>query len=119
MEFNKGKIATDYQEFVDLANELTERDVVKYPLGKREKQRERFERHLIGMIELYNIRYGSISSIHNRLDIFKEIAEWLSNQHEYEETLVPKIEEYLNTNIKELEKRLEEFIPSASGKEKE
>ncbi len=109
MDNKQKEIAEEYQSFYEKAEQLTDKDIASYPLEKHETKRGRFERHLIGMIELFNIRYSGLSSIETRLDAFKEIANWVSIQNEYEEILAPKIEEYLNANIKGLEKRLGEL----------
>ncbi len=59
MKTNSIQIANDYKEFVNLARELAKEDVTKYPLDKkRESEQDRYEVHLIGMIQLYNIRFG-------------------------------------------------------------
>ncbi len=71
MEEHKKDIANEYKEFVDVANELAEKDMAQSPLAKQKQQGDRFEeylfgmiqrdkveKHLIGMIELYQIRYG-------------------------------------------------------------
>jgi hypothetical protein len=59
MKMNNEKNITDeYHEFVSLAEILASQDLVKYPLQKKEDPRERFSRHLLGMLEMYTIRYG-------------------------------------------------------------
>jgi len=52
------QIASEYGDFFAHANELADKDNAKYPLSKHESNRERFEKHLLGMIEMYSIRYG-------------------------------------------------------------
>ena len=58
-ETEKKGIAKEYQEFCELAEELAKQDQVKYPLEGYESTRTRFEKHLLGMLEMYSIRYGS------------------------------------------------------------
>ncbi len=58
MDIDKQQIIKEYQEFVNLANALATKDIALYPLEKRQTLRDRFERHLIGMIEMYSLRYG-------------------------------------------------------------
>lgn len=53
-----GEIADEYRIFWELANKLTEQDIRRYPLEKKETARDRMTRHLIGMAEMYSIRYG-------------------------------------------------------------
>lgn len=67
------QIAEVYERFFVKAENLADRDLSLYPLVKREIRRDRFERHLIGMIELYSIRYGDPDQ---RL----EIVDFLENQ---------------------------------------
>jgi hypothetical protein len=55
---NQQHIANEYQSFVTLANELTEKDIALYQLERKETKHDRFMKHLIGMIEMYSIRYG-------------------------------------------------------------
>jgi hypothetical protein len=43
----------EYQKIYDKAKSLAKDDVKTYPLIKKETERDRFERHLIGMIEIY------------------------------------------------------------------
>lgn len=103
---NRKQIASEYKEFVDTAEELSKRDLANYPLQKNEIERERFEKHLIGMIEMYDSKYGSISTIRARLETFKEISQWLSKHTEAEPIVLPDLEDYIHTNIKDLEKQL-------------
>lgn len=109
MDSNKKEIATEYKEFVDLANELAQKDVARYPLDKRNKYdtpKDRFQRHLIGMIELYEIRYGRHANLNTRLVVFKEIANWLSKHTEAEAIVIPDLQDYISTNIRDLEQQL-------------
>jgi hypothetical protein len=52
-------IAERYRAFFDLANELADKDLAKYPKDKHEYQRERFEKHLIGMMQMYDSTFGN------------------------------------------------------------
>ena len=52
-------IAKEYQEFYKMAEDLATKDRVKYPLEGNESPRTRFEKHLLGMLEMYSVRYGS------------------------------------------------------------
>ena len=109
MDSNKKEIATEYKEFVDLANDLAQKDMAQYPLDKRSKydtHRDRFQRHLVGMIELYEIRYGGHANLNTRLAVFKEMANWLSKHTEAEVIVIPDLQDYINANIKDLEQQL-------------
>ena len=53
------EIAAEYVEFWERAKKLGEEDKKLYSLSKREKERDRVEKHLIGMIEMYQIRHSS------------------------------------------------------------
>lgn len=52
------EIALEYQQFWTLAREISEKELFLYPLGKHEGKRDRLEKHLLGMLEMYHIRYG-------------------------------------------------------------
>lgn len=58
MDSEEKRIVEYYQKIWDAAVTLAEKDVGLFPLRTREKQRDRFEKHLLGMMELYSIRYG-------------------------------------------------------------
>ena len=100
---NKREIATEYKEFVDVANELAEKDDSKYPLEKR------VERHLIGMIELYSIRYGGVNNLRTRLQAFKDISQWLTRHLDSEVIILSDLEDYVNTSIKDLQADLDSY----------
>lgn len=51
-------IVLDYQEFWTLAREISEKESFLYPLGRNEGKRDRLEKHLLGMLEMYQIRHG-------------------------------------------------------------
>lgn len=59
MTTKKEKIAYEYKEFWELANNLANEDAEKYPLDEKEPKRHRMEKHLIGMLEMYQVKYGS------------------------------------------------------------
>lgn len=52
------QISTEYKTFWETAKEIADEDIKVYPLYKKELKRDRVEKHLIGMIELYSTRYG-------------------------------------------------------------
>ena len=52
------EIAEDYQEFYRVAEELARGELKDHPLDKRESLWDRLSRHLIGMLEMYSVRYG-------------------------------------------------------------
>ena len=52
------EIASEYGNFWLRAEEIAERDVSRYPLEKKETKRDRVTNHLIGMIGMYEARYG-------------------------------------------------------------
>jgi len=58
MTIREKEIAKEYEGFLTVANELANKDVELYPLEEKELKRNRMERHLIGMMEMYHIRYG-------------------------------------------------------------
>lgn len=58
MDKEKKEIAKEYQEFCKMAEDLAKQDLAEYPLEGHESPRTRFERHLLGMLEMYSIRYG-------------------------------------------------------------
>ena len=53
-------IGERYQQFVAIANKLGDEDLKKFPLDKKGQEiaRDRMERHLIGMIEMYSLTFG-------------------------------------------------------------
>jgi len=75
------QIAEEYREFFRIANELAETDIKLYPLEKtrycflkwEETKRERMEKHLIGMIQMHQDRYGDP-------DQRVQIVDFLENQ---------------------------------------
>lgn len=58
-DVDKIGVSGDYKEFVKTAEEVAAKDLALYPLEKHEARRDRFEKHLIGMIAMYESRYGS------------------------------------------------------------
>lgn len=52
------RVAEEYKEFTVVAEELTQQWLKLYPLSNYETERDRYEEHMIGMLEMYSIRYG-------------------------------------------------------------
>jgi hypothetical protein len=58
---NKKGITEEYKEIWDVAVKLGEEDFKKFPPSRKDKfdsARDRAEKHLIGMVEMYLCRYG-------------------------------------------------------------
>ena len=70
-QHSKQEIADTYREFFNVAEELAEKDLRKYPVDKHEVARDRLEKHLIGMIELYSIRFGNAMAVRSALDFIE------------------------------------------------
>jgi hypothetical protein len=95
------EISSEYTEFVATAKRIAFVDIMAYPLEKMETKRERFEKHLIGMMEMYDSKQGGRSTKRIRLDTFKEIYDWLSKQDTQSSAMV----QYLLNNIRDLEEK--------------
>jgi hypothetical protein len=69
---NQKKVAEEYEEMWNKAMQLGSHDIDKYPLDKKEARRDRVSWHLIGMMEMYSIRYGDI-------ELKKRVLNYLEN----------------------------------------
>ena len=58
-EEKKGEIVTQYAEFWEKAQELAKEEIGKYPLKKKETERDRATIHLIGMLEMYGKEFDA------------------------------------------------------------
>ena len=58
-EPKENEFTKEYKKFWAAANELGEQDIEQHPLQRRESKRDRVERHLLGMLEMYQIRMGN------------------------------------------------------------
>lgn len=57
-EKEEKEISEEYKRFWAVAEDLGEKDRAGYPLEGHETVRSRVEKHLLGMLEMYSIRYG-------------------------------------------------------------
>ena len=52
-------LVDEYRDFWTVAEEIARQDLDKYPLTGKETARDRVEKHLLGMLEMYSVKYGS------------------------------------------------------------
>jgi len=101
--------AEAYQSMSDVAYAEAKKDVRRYPLEKNETKRDRYEKHLLGMLEMYCERHRGIGNTRSRLLALKELKKWKDSH--------PKkaFDAYLEQTIADLEHDLEDL----EGKEEE
>ncbi|MFA5300977.1 MAG: hypothetical protein WC389_22520 [Lutibacter sp.] len=97
--FDKQFIAKEYREFVDLANELTNKELPT-SLNNVNKREDKITRHICNMLEMYSIRFGDYDE---RLRIVEYIERNLiSATEDANETWIRLRREILSGGYKDL-----------------
>ena len=88
-------IAQEYAEFVKTARIETDTDIKYLPLEKHETRHDRFSRHLVGMISMFNAKYGT-PEMSAYVTAWKELNAYFSGSENIEALKQMQILEFKN-----------------------